>query len=212
MNTTRNPQPSSDPRILMFSHKNIFEQAVWRCPFHEFQTIIQEVDSVDVLAPQAKSWYTTGKRVALRVGEFVSMPLNPGVSQVEIGRDYDMFLTVCESASDLLHLQAIKGWRDRCKMSVCWLPEFYIKDMEVYKSCVKILRQFDYVVFMFVGNEPFKRIIKGKGFYLHRYAAVLSLSQSTGQKHRCSEHWQKITVCAQSPVADGAGRGQVLCV
>lgn len=166
MKTTRNSEQSSDPRILMFSHKNIFEQAVWRCAFHEFQTIIQEVDSVDVLAPQAKSWYATGKRVALRVGEFVSIPLNPGVPQINIARDYDMFLTVCESASDLLHLEAIKGWRDRCKTSVCWLLEFYIKDMEVYKSCVRILRQFDYVVFMFVNNEPFKRVIKGQGFYL----------------------------------------------
>jgi hypothetical protein len=166
MNAMKNNGQQSNSRILLFSHKNIFEPAVWRCPFHEFQTIIQEVDSVDVVAPNAKSNYVTGKRIALRVGEFVSVPVNPGVPRVDIDRDYDMFLTVCESASDLLHLQALKDWQKRCKVSVCWLPEFYIKDMETYKSCVKVLRQFDYVIFMFIGNEPFKKIIKGQGHYL----------------------------------------------
>ena len=49
---------------------------------------------------------------------------------------------------------------------MCWLPEFYVKDIDTYKSCVEVLKQFDYVVFMFIVNEPFKKIIKGQGFYL----------------------------------------------
>ena len=77
-----------------------------------------------------------------------------------------MFLTVCEKPSELLHLKAVKGWRDHCKTTVCWLPEFYIKDIPVYKSCLEVLKQFDYVIFMFNANEPFKNIIKGQGQYL----------------------------------------------
>jgi hypothetical protein len=49
---------------------------------------------------------------------------------------------------------------------VCWLPEFYIKDIPVYKSCLEVLSQFDYVIFMFVANDPFRKIIKGQGQYL----------------------------------------------
>lgn len=166
MNALSNNQHTSDPRILLFSHRNVFEPLVWRCPFQEFQRIIQEVDSVDLIAPNAKARYTQGKRVALKVGEFVNIPLNPGVSEVNVTRDYDMFLTICDGASDLLHLQALKGWREHCKTSVCWLPEFYVKDIDVYKSCIKVLQQFDYVIFMFVANEPFKKIINGEGYYL----------------------------------------------
>ncbi len=107
-----NPDSShqeTEPRILLFSHRNIFEPLVWRCHFQEFERIIEEVDSVDLVAPQAKTWYVNGKRVALRLGEFANIPLNPGVSTINLDRDYDLFFTVCFGASDLLHLTALKG-------------------------------------------------------------------------------------------------------
>ncbi|MFY9560029.1 MAG: glycosyltransferase [Terriglobales bacterium] len=166
MNPNSSHQQNPDPRILLFSHRNIVEQLVWRCPFREFEKIIQEVDSVDLVAPSARTWYGNGKRAALRLGELANIPINPGVSKVNLDRDYDMFFTICDGASDLLHLKALKGWRDRCKTTVCWLPEFYVKDIPVYKSCIEVLKQFDYVIFMFVANEPFRKIIKGQGQYL----------------------------------------------
>src|SRR6266404_4453395 len=166
MNPISIHQQNAEPRVLLFSHRNIFEPQVWRCPFQEFEKVIQEVDSVELVAPERKTWYDNGKRVALRVGEFVNFPINPGVSEVNLERDYDMFFTICDGASDLLHLKALKGWRDRCKTTVCWLPEFYVKDIPVYKSCIEVLAEFDYVIFMFNTNEPFKRVIKGQGEYL----------------------------------------------
>jgi len=166
MNQMITYQQNAGARILLFSHRNIFEHLVWRCPFQEFQRVIQEVDSVDVVAPKAKSWYLNGKRAALRLGEFVNIPVNPGVHEVRVDRDYDMFFTICDGASDLLHLKALKGWRERCKKAVCWLVEWYVKDIPVYKSCVEVLKQFDHVVFMFNTNEPFNEILKGKGQYL----------------------------------------------
>jgi len=166
MNPTSIHGQNTEPRILLFSHKNIVEPLVWRCPFQEFEKVVNEVDSVDVLAPARKSWYDNGKRVALRVGEFASLPLNPGVTKTTIDRDYDMFFTACDGPSDLLHLTALKGLRDRCKISVCWFVECYIREIPIYKSCMEILRQFDFVVFMFRENEPFQKIIKGRSQYL----------------------------------------------
>jgi hypothetical protein len=166
MNPKNSHQHNAESRIFMFSHRNIFEPLVWRCHFLEFERIIQEVDSVELAAPQAKTWYPHGKRVALRLGELTNISLNPGVSKVNLDRDYDMFFTICFGASDLLHLMALKGWRERCKTSVCWVTEFYVKDMSVYKSCLGVLAQFDYVIFMFNANEPFKSVIKGQGQFL----------------------------------------------
>jgi len=163
---SNNDQQPAVPRILMFSHRNIFDQLVWRCPFQEFQRVIQEVDCVDLLAPIRKSWYPNGKRGALRLGEFVSVPLNPGVPKTIVDRDYDMFFTICDGPADLLHLTSLEGWRERCKISVCWFVECYVKDIPLYKSCMDVLSKFDYVIFMFNTNEPFKRLIKGRGQYL----------------------------------------------
>jgi len=100
------------------------------------------------------------------LGKLVNVPLNPGVPSIEVDRDYDMFFTICSGVSDLLHLAALKGWRERCKTTVCWLVEFYVKDISVYKSCMEVLSKFDHVIFVFNHNEPLRRIIKGQGHFL----------------------------------------------
>lgn len=166
MSENNGHQQNADSRILLFSHRNIFEPLVWRSTSLEFEKVIQEVDSVDLLAPNAKAWYRHGKRAALRLGEFTNIPVNPGVSKVNLDRDYDMFFTICFGASDLLHLTAVNGWRDRCKSTVCWLVEFYVKDMAVYRSCINVLNKFDYVIFMFNDNQPLRSVIDGQGHYM----------------------------------------------
>jgi len=102
----------------------------------------------------------------MRLGKLVNIPLNPGIPSIKLERDYDLFFTICSGASDLLHLTALKGWRDRCKTTVCWFVEFYAKDIPRYKSCLEVLSQFDYVIFVFNNNEPLKRIINGQGHFL----------------------------------------------
>lgn len=157
---------SAKPRILLFSNRNIFDPLVWRCSFQEFEKLLLEMDSVDLLAPKPARWYTQGRRVAARSGEFLRMPINPGIPSIKLDREYDMFFTICERVSELLHLKAIKGLREHCGKSVCWIMEFYIKDIPIYKSCLEVLSQFDYVIFMFAANEPFKARIKGEGHFL----------------------------------------------
>ncbi len=166
MKSNSKQEEHAQPRTLLFSHRNIYARQVWRCGVQEFENILQEVDSVELLAPKPSKWYLQGKRVALRLGEFAKLPLNPGIPTIKLDREYDMFFTICARVSELLHLQAVKGWRDRCKTAVCWLPEFWVMDIPVYKSCLEVLSQFDYVIFMHTAYEPFKKIVKGQAHYL----------------------------------------------
>ena len=154
------------PRVLLFSERNIYEQVVWRCPFYEFERIVQEIDSVDLLAPKPRKWYRHGKRLASRLGEHFKTPLNPGIPRTKLDRYYDVFLAICEKPSELMNVYSVKGWKDYCKTSFCWLVEFYVKDMPTFKSSLEVLSQFDHVLFMFDTSEPFKRVIRGEGSYL----------------------------------------------
>jgi hypothetical protein len=163
MMSNEQPDPS---RVLLFSNKNLYDHLVWRCPFREFERILEDVDAVDVLAPHPGKRYQQGRRVAMKLGEYAAIPINPGVPETRIEREYDLFITVPERVSELLHMKSLKGLRDKCKKTVCWLPEFYFKDIPVYKSCVEILKQFDYVVFMFVASDPFLPFIKGHSQYM----------------------------------------------
>lgn len=165
MITNSEQEQHAKPRVLLFSERNIYEQEVWRCSLHEFERILQEIDSVELLAPKPRKWYKQGKRAALRLGEYVKLPLNPGIPTTKLNREYDLFFAICEKPSELLHLAAAKGWRDHCKTSVCWVMEFYIKEIPIFKSCLEVLSQFDHVIFMFNASEPFRKIIKGQGHF-----------------------------------------------
>lgn len=167
MTTNDRDSGRHSPRILVFSQRNIYEErAVWRCAFHELEELLQEIDLVDLVAPKPQKWYRNGKRAALRLGEHFTTPLNPGISPVKLDKYYDLFFAVCEKPSELLNLTAVKGWKDHCKTSVCWLTEFYVDWMATHKSCLEMLSQFDHVLFMFNTSEPFQKAIKGKGSYL----------------------------------------------
>ncbi|NJO32169.1 MAG: hypothetical protein HC869_02655 [Rhodospirillales bacterium] len=122
------------PRVLMFSQRNIYEREVWRCSIREFEDVVQSLDSVELTAPSPARWYQTGKRAALRLGERVRRPINPGIPKKVLDKDYDIFFAVCEKPSELLNVNAVRGWKDRCKTSFCWLTEFYVKNLDTHRS------------------------------------------------------------------------------
>jgi hypothetical protein len=92
--------------------------------------------------------------------------VNPGLERVQVTQEYDLFVAVCQNYWDLLSVNAIDGWRDRCKISVCWLDELWATDIPRFRYWLHVLNQFDHV---FVGCE----------------GSADALSQAIGQ--RC--HW-----------------------
>ena len=45
-------QPQN-PRVLIFSQRNIFKKALFRCPHYEFEDTICKIDAAEILAPEA---------------------------------------------------------------------------------------------------------------------------------------------------------------
>lgn len=153
-------------RILLYSHRNIYEQEVWRAAYREFEAVIQAVDTVDLIAPGRAKWFQARRNNALRIGKLCQLALNPGVQQVSLDQQYELMFVVCEKPSELLNLTAIEGWKDRCKTSICWLTEFYEKDIPAYQSALNVLAGFDHVVLSTIGNRKFKEMFPGKVSYL----------------------------------------------
>lgn len=191
---------SKDARVLLFSHRNLYDQEVWRAGYRELETVIEEVEAVDVIAPGRGMWHQQRKRNALRMGKYTSFVLNPGAEEVSLQRSYDVLFIVCEKPSELLHLAAVKGWRDRCKTAICWMTEFYERDMPQYKSVLRVLDRFDHVLFPTIGTNAFKPLLDGRMSFLpagidtlkfcpyptcsHRFIDVLSIGRRAQQTHQ----------------------------
>ena len=135
---------SSDPRALVFSYRNIFRNAMFRCPHYEFEDLISQVDSVDLLAPEFSAsgfWYNVAKRAAYR-SPFAP---NPGIKRIEVKKRYDLFFAICGQPSDLVMANAALDWRSSCKVSVCLIDEFWISEIKACRNLLRLLDKFDVV-------------------------------------------------------------------
>ena len=158
---------SNHPRILLHSQRNIFSNFHFRLGLYEFEDIICQVDSVDLLAPRPKKWFEYGDRIANRLAHDWHIGINPGISKTKLQKNYDIFFAVVQFPRDLLHIKYVEGWKDRCKTSICWLNEVWVSDIARCKYFLKILSQFDYVIVHWAGSlNAAQEAVQGKCFYL----------------------------------------------
>lgn len=143
---------SSSPRILLFSRRQ-FDRMVYQCWKYEFEDVICEVDSVDLVAPSLKAESRLGN---LRRRAFDKSRLSVGLlpevvtEEVEVTGDYDLFFAAFLSPEEAGNLRNLKGWRERSRHAACFLGEVWTKDTKVLETYAPILRQFDHV-FLHVG-------------------------------------------------------------
>jgi len=139
------------PRICMSTLRNLTSRA-FRSALYEAEDVLAEIDAVDLICLEAGQ--------GLRIKEsWLRWPLyhdlsrkliflNPGLRKVRLSQEYDLFVAVCQDFWDLPYINAIDGWRDRCKTSVCWIDEMWAASISGFKYCLHALSRFDHI---FVG-------------------------------------------------------------
>ena len=137
--------PSSKPRVLIFSLRNIFGRALNRCPHYEFEDIICEIDSAELSAPKLDP---ASRRAAFatRLAYHAPVALNPGLATIPAKGPYDLLFTICGFPQDLLMFNAVGNLNDICKTSVCLLDELWAKDIHKHRHFLPILAKFDIVL------------------------------------------------------------------
>ena len=78
--------------------------------------------------------------------------LNPGVRPVKLNRDYEIFVFVCMNPQDLLYMNAVQGWKERCKLKICYITEVWTSWISKFDAQLSILRNFDHVFLCFSGS------------------------------------------------------------
>ncbi len=139
----------------MPSLRRVCRQAAW-CSNYEFEDLIAEVDDADLLVLEPGPGFELRRRMApslawrrwpRRLGG-----LNPGVKPVSVDREYEVFVFVCMNVWDLLNLNAIRGWRERCRIKICFMVEFYAGLAPRFDHLLAPLHDFDHVIQAFGGS------------------------------------------------------------
>lgn len=139
------------PRICMPTARH-FSRRVFQCGMYEAQDVLAQTDAVDLIGFETKrgfaTWQAWQRRLLYHDISRRLIGINPGLKPVRLTREYDLFVAVCPNYWDLLYVNAVEGWKDKCKTSVCWVDEMWPAEIPRFKYWLHWLRQFDYV---FVG-------------------------------------------------------------
>ena len=154
------------PRVLIFSLRNIFGKALFRCPHFEFEDIISEIDSAELFAPKVDP-SSLRARNAARLAWRTPIALNPGIKRISPKRHYDILFTVCGFPQDLIMFNAVSNLRDVCKISVCLLDELWVNEIVKRRHFLPILAKFDVVMLYYSQTvKPLNERIGVKCAYL----------------------------------------------
>ena len=153
---------ANPPRVLLVSLREL-ENSVSHASAYEFEDTICAVDDVDLAAirrlPPRQSRLEQRVLARLRKSAGVSVSRAGRYSTYQVDRDYDVAFVRVMSPTDLAHLEHVHGWKERCRVRVCWIEELWV-DWLQYRSLLEPLRHFDHV---FLGHastpEPLSKII-----------------------------------------------------
>lgn len=156
-----NTATSAQARVCIFSQRG-FQQLVSRCAEYEFEDLVCEIDRADLLAPAALDRFQVREKLAHQLARrSARVRINPGIREMRLDKDYDLFFMVCQFPRDLLSLNAVKGWRNRCRKAVCWIAEIWSGQVSELKNQLAVLSEFDHVVIPCAGTVESVRALIG---------------------------------------------------
>jgi spore maturation protein CgeB len=136
------------PRICMLTARG-FKKKAFYCAEYEAQDVLLDVDDVDLIHLEPGRGYKFKEAWQRRLlFHDVTRKLifaNPGLHKVRLDQEYDLFLVMCQMEHDFLDINAIEGWQDHCKTSVCWISEMWAARIPLCKYWIHSLRRFDHV-------------------------------------------------------------------
>ncbi len=140
---------AGSPRICLPTARH-FERLAFHCGYLEAQDVLVSCDDVDLICLEAEPGFQSKLRWQRRLMYHdVSRRLafmNPGLRRVRLTRDYDLLVVMCATYWDFLYVNALEGWRDHCRTSVCWIDELWAGQLPHYRYWLPSLNRFDHVI------------------------------------------------------------------
>jgi hypothetical protein len=178
----------AEPRICIPTARS-FTRRLFQCGFYEAQDVLQETADVDLLALQPgpgfrfkESWQ---RRLLYRDVTKKLIYANPGLRKIKLSREYDLFIAHCQTYWDFLYINAIEGWKDKCKTTICWIDELWASALPLYKYWLHALSQFDHVFVGYSGTAgPLSEILGRRCHWLPGAVDTLRFSPYPGPPSR----------------------------
>lgn len=141
--------PLAEPKVCMLTSRS-FIRLAYQAAVFEAQDVLCQTADVDLVALEPGFGFSLRERSLRKLlwrdfsGRLAF--LNPGLRSVQLTTTYDLFVAYCPAIRDLLHINAIRNWKDRCKTSVVILDEIWAVGAHKCRHYLQALKQFDHVI------------------------------------------------------------------
>jgi len=116
----------------------------------EFENCISSWENVDLLsiphfskALPTKILNNVSRKIFQITGS--QKTFNPIHNYFSLIKEYDLFFFICQKPIDLLYLNSITSWRERCNKAVCLLDEIWMENYHQEQKQLSVLKKFDYI-------------------------------------------------------------------
>ena len=121
------------------------------CSTYEFEDIISDSASVDIVKPSSYYEAVTSRKMyklvwnALKSHQIAQLSA-PCLTSFPVEQEYDLFFPVLNDTYDIFALRALKNWRQKSKKAVCYIGEIwdhFIGNGNIY--LLDFLKEFDHI-------------------------------------------------------------------
>jgi hypothetical protein len=126
-----------------------FRQVAYQGCLYEAQDVLADMCDVDLICLEPDRGFpfkeSLQRRLIWRDWTKKVATLNPGIKPVKLTGHYDLFVAICQSYWDLLCMNAVRGWKENCRVSICWMDELWAASVPQFKNWLHLLNRFDYI-------------------------------------------------------------------
>src|SRR5215475_7426557 len=144
------------PRICVLTARG-FSRNAFMGGAYEAQDILLDIDDAELIYLKPGRAYQLRQNIHARLvwHDFTGMLAfaNMAFESVRLTKEYDLLVAYLPCHIDhLLQIAAVRGWKDYCKTSICWIDELYAVHIPKLKYWLPALKQFDHIVVGYSGT------------------------------------------------------------
>jgi len=149
MPTSSFVEAEKSPRILVISVRGFRFQAA-NCCIYEFEDLLTNFESAQLYTPIPDRGFDTARKI-YRGAKYISgsdrfaLRAAPFPEELVLEHEYDLLFAVLDNPWQFHLLESIKGWRDKCRHTACFITEMWQPDLEIKRLFKEPWSSFDHV-------------------------------------------------------------------
>ena len=137
------------PRILVVSVRGFRFQAA-NCCIYELEDLLTNLESAQLHTPIPDRGFDIARKIyrgAKYISGSDSFALNvaPFPKELVLEHEYDLLFAVLDNPWQFHLLESIKGWRDKCRHSACFITEMWQPDLKSTRLFKEPWSSFDHI-------------------------------------------------------------------